>query len=64
MRKRVVFDVLRITLAVRPGIDVKEAAAIRRTLDGRSFKERLKKSVKAAFGGFPTLRQIRFHISG
>jgi hypothetical protein len=64
MRKRVVFDVLRITMAVPLGIDAKEATTVRRTLDGRRFKERLRKSVKAAFGGFPTLRQVRFHISG
>jgi hypothetical protein len=64
MRKKVVFDVLRITMAVPSDIEVKEATAIRRTLDGRSFKERLKKSVRAAFGGFPTLRPVRFHISG
>jgi hypothetical protein len=64
MRRRVVFDVLRITVTIRSDLDAKEANAIRRTLDGRSFNSRLRKSVRGAFRAFPMLRPVQIDISG
>jgi hypothetical protein len=64
MRRRVVLDVLRITMTIRSDVDAKEANAIRRTLDGRRFNDRLRKTVRGAFRAFPTLRPVRIDISG
>jgi hypothetical protein len=64
MRRRVVLDVFRITLTIRSDLNAKEANAIRRTLDSRRFNDRLKTTVRTAFRAFPTLRSVRFDISG
>ena len=64
MRRRVVLDVLRITLTIRSDLDAKEANAIRRTLDGRRFNDRLRTTVRGAFRAFPTLRCFPLKLIG
>ena len=63
MGKRVVIDVLLVTLTVPQDLDAKEVTAVRRTLNGRGFRERLKKTVTAACRAFPSLRRVRLDIS-
>jgi hypothetical protein len=63
MGKRVVIDVLLVTLTVPQCLSEKEVTAIRRTLSGQGFRERLKRTVSAACRAFPSLRPVRFDIS-
>jgi hypothetical protein len=63
MGKRVVIDVLLVTLTVPQDLNEKEARAVRRTLNGQRFRERLKKTVTTACRAFPSLRRVRLDIS-
>ena len=63
MTKSVLIDQFHLTVFVAAGLRAKEAAAVRRTLDGAGFRARLGRAVRGVFRQYPPLRKARITIT-
>ena len=63
MAKSVLMDQFHLTVLVPAGLHAREAAAIRRTLDGSGFRARLGRAVRGVFRRYPSLRKARITIT-
>lgn len=63
MAKTVVIDELHVTVRVPTELPEDEADAVRRTLAGDEFMERLRRAVRAAVRPFPELTPCRLSLT-
>jgi hypothetical protein len=63
MPKLIVMDEFHITVYVSCGLPEAEGRAVRRTLDGMSFRRRLRRAVKDVFGGYRSLASATVRLS-
>ena len=63
MSKRLLFDEIRIALSVSFMLSHKEGRQVRKTLDSRRFRDRLRRAVHGAFKGFETLQPVQIRIT-
>ncbi len=63
MAKTVVIDELHLTVRVTAGLPDEQAEAVRETLAGAEFLDRLRRAVRAAVRAFPELATIRFTLA-
>ena len=63
MAKNVVIDELHLTIRIPNDLPDTQTEAIRRTLSGDDFMNRLRRAVRAALRGFPELAIVRVSLS-
>ena len=64
MPKRILFDQFHLTVYIRRRLPPAEAAALRRALQSRRFRTRLRQAVGAVFRQDPALRPATIVLSG
>jgi hypothetical protein len=63
MAKSVVIDELHLTIRVPNDLPDDEAEAIRRTLEGDDFMDRLRRTIRVVFRAFPELAVVRLSLT-
>ena len=63
MAKSVVIDDIHITIRIPNDLPETQTEAIRRTLQGDDFMDRLRRAVRAAVRAFPELAVVRVSLS-
>ena len=63
MAKTVVIDELHVTVRVPNDLPEDEAEAVRRTLAGDEFMDRLRRAIRTAFREFPELAVARVALT-
>lgn len=63
MAKTVVIDELHLTVRVTAGLPDEQVEAVRETLAGAEFLDRLRRAIRAAVRTFPELAAVRFLLT-
>lgn len=63
MAKTVVIDELHLSVRVPAGLPEEHAGAVRETLAGAEFLDRLRRAIRAAVRAFPELAAVRFTLT-